>query len=198
MASATATRRVRGRGNGMSDPLAEAYFHWLVDQVREGEGHHARTYWDLLRIMHDTEFVWLVPNDDNRIQDGLDLRGEFLTDNGRTTRVPSEQFGATSSVLEVMIGVSRRLAFIADDSAEGWAWQLLCNLELDKYHDPLSARKSRKVMEILNAMIWRTYAPDGTGGFFPLAWPVEDQRKTEIWYQMNAYVEEIHPEYGRR
>jgi hypothetical protein len=51
------------------------------------------------------------------------------------------------------------------------------------------------VEEILYALIWRTYDPDGVGGFFPLAWPKEDQTKIEIWYQMNAYAKEIHPEY---
>jgi hypothetical protein len=38
-------------------------------------------------------------------------------------------------------------------------------------------------------LIWRTYEPDGSGGFFPLMHP-SDQRirhKVEIWTQMNAY-----------
>jgi hypothetical protein len=36
---------------------------------------------------------------------------------------------------------------------------------------------------------------DGTGGFFPLAWPQEDQRAVELWYQLNSFVEELHPEH---
>jgi hypothetical protein len=99
------------------------------------------------------------------------------------------------SVLEVMIGLSRRLAFYAGGEPEGWAWQLLCNLDLRTFRDPLSRRKASVVAELLHSLIWRTYAPDGTGGFFPLAWPKEDQTKVELWYQMSAYVEEIHPEY---
>jgi hypothetical protein len=53
----------------------------------------------------------------------------------------------------------------------------------------------RQVEEILHTLIWRTYDPDGTGGFFPLTRPQFDQRTIEIWYQMNAYSMEIHPEY---
>jgi hypothetical protein len=29
------------------------------------------------------------------------------------------------------------------------------------------------------------------GGFFPLTHPNDDQRKVEIWYQMNAYLDEL-------
>ena len=29
------------------------------------------------------------------------------------------------------------------------------------------------------------------GGFFPLAFPKEDQTKVEIWYQMSGYLEEL-------
>jgi hypothetical protein len=189
------TRRGDGVPNGMNDPLAEAYLHWLVEQVRAGDGHQTVTYWDVLRLMHETEFVWLVPNDDNRIQDGLDLRADFLNERQEPEfLVMIDRFGPCS-ILEVMIGLSRRLAFAAGGEPEGWAWQLLCNLDLRTFRDPLSRRKASVVAELLHSLIWRTYAPDGTGGFFPLAWPKEDQTKVELWYQMSAYVEEIHPEY---
>lgn len=191
MASNMRTRRGGGDSTERTDPEAEAYFHWLVDQVRE-EGNDHRTYWDILQIMHDTEFVWTVPNDDNRLEDGKDLREEFLSHQG----IPRdrERFGPCS-VLEVMVAISRRLSFVAEDSAEGWAYQLLCNLELDKFTDPLYARKEARAREILHNLVFRLYEHDGTGGFFPLAWPEQDQTKIEIWSQMSAYVLEIHPEY---
>jgi hypothetical protein len=144
--------------------------------------------------MHSKEFLWMpeAGNDDNRIADGLDLRVEFFHENG--VDGDKRMFGP-ASVLEVMIGISRRLAWSAGDGAEGWAWQLLRNLELHKMYDPLPRSKARKADEILERLIWRNYAPDGMGGFFPLAWPSRDQRGVEIWYQMNEYIGEIHPEY---
>jgi hypothetical protein len=51
------------------------------------------------------------------------------------------------------------------------------------------------VEDILDTCIWRTYQPDGQGGFFPLAWPEEDQTKVELWYQIAAYIDELHPEH---
>jgi hypothetical protein len=98
-------------------------------------------------------------------------------------------------VLEVLIALSRRVAWTTDRSPEFWAWQLLENLKLTKASDPLVRRKAERVEEILEALIWRTYDFNGLGGFFPLTYPQDDQTKREIWDQMNAYVNEMyHPE----
>jgi hypothetical protein len=61
--------------------------------------------------------------------------------------------------------------------------------------DPLDRRKARKAEEILDAVIWRTYLPNGQGGFFPLIDFEEDQTQVELWYQMSAFIREMHPEY---
>lgn len=168
----------------------EAYLHWLAPQVLRRTG---ETYWDLLTLMQEKEFVWLVANDDNRIVDGLDLRVEFLHAYATTLQDPNEL--GPCSVLEVLIGLSRRLAFAAEGKPKDWAWNLLCNLGFERHSDPLSRYKRRKVDEVLDMLVWRKYNPDGTGGFFPLAWPDEDQTQVELWYQMAAYISEIHPEY---
>jgi len=175
------------------DALREAYFRWLASQVRE-QRNAGRTYWDLLRLMHQKEFVWLVPNDVNRIVDGTDLRLEFLEETRQRQQRTKEDFGPCS-VLEVMIGISRRLAFGAGGEAEVWAWQLLDNLRLKNASDPLTRGQVNRINKILETLIWRTYDEDGTGGFFPLNNPPEDQTKVEIWYQMAAYILEIRPDF---
>src|SRR4051794_10175629 len=177
--------------NRKLDALKEAYFHWLVSQVREKE-HETRTYWDLLRLMHEKEFVWIVPNDDNRIADALDLRREFLHENRNRGDLTIEDFGPCS-VLEVLIALSRRCEFNApgDATAEEWAWKLINNLRLSGKSDPLSRRGANKVDKILDALIWRTFHPSGEGGFFPLTWPQQNQAKIEIWAQMHAYLNEM-------
>src|SRR5437763_14514406 len=106
MASNTRTRREGGHADTRNDQLAEAYFRWLVSKVQE-DGHSRNTYWDLLQVLFRTEFIWLVPNDDNRIVDGLDLRVEFLKSQRR--RGSPEQLGPFCSVLEVLVGISERL-----------------------------------------------------------------------------------------
>jgi hypothetical protein len=185
-----------------SHPISGDYLLWLASQIRgDDDGNPNRTYEGLLTIMYETEFIWLqnVPNDDNRIGDGLDLRVDFchqagipLGDTGRfldrTAPVPPCSF------LEVLIGLSRRLEFIAGGRANGWAWVLMNNLELHRITDPVGRGKARRASSIMERCVWRTYEPNGVGGFFPLENPNEDQREVELWYQMSAYVDDIQNE----
>ena len=161
------------------------YYLWLIAQIGVPE-RNRNTYNDLFMRLHETEFVWIVPHDDNRLQDGVELRSEFL--NGRRIR---DLEGRPISLLEVLIALSRRVAWTTDRSSEFWAWQLLENLRLTKSSDPLTGQKAERVEEVLEALIWRTYERDGNGGFFPLNHPLDDQTKREIWDQMNAYVNEM-------
>ncbi len=170
----------------MSGDPQEAYLDFLEPRVGVDTSSQG-AYWDILNIMFAKEFVWLVPNDDNRIVDGLDIRAEWeWFDNvGQVVDL------GPCSFLEVLIGISRRMAFITDESAEGWGWQLLTNLRLDKMRDPLSQYKVRKAHDILDVVIWRNYNSDGSGGFFPLMRPKNNQREIELWYQMSEYFEEL-------
>jgi len=177
----------------MNSSLAEDYLQWLEPQIRDEFVNRGATYRHMLECMFDKDYVWLVPNDDNRLQDGLDLRAEFcFSHNVQPDHVLTHK---PSSFLEVLIGLSRRLAFVAGGTPQGWAWQLIVNLELPNMTDPLSRYKVRKLNDIMDTTIFRTYQPNGLGGFFRLSWPERDMRKVELWYQMAAYISEIHPEY---
>ena len=59
----------------MDEPIESLYFNWLVAKVTDP---HARTpsqtHWKLLRELHSNEFVWHVARDDNRAEDGVNLR----------------------------------------------------------------------------------------------------------------------------
>jgi hypothetical protein len=165
------------------------YLNWLILQVGN------ETVDDIHPVctqMHQKGFVWFVANDDNRLQDGLDLRLEFLYETGKNA--PNEALRTVHvSVLEVLVALSRRMEFALDGNAFDWAWVLMQNLGLDKFRGRLTPRKRDQVDEILEALIWRNYDADGQGGFFPLAWPNEDQTKIEIWYQLQNWISEQHP-----
>lgn len=139
--------------------------------------------------MHEKQFTWTVPHDDNRVADARQLRHEF----SGADRMDPE----VVSVLEVVVALSRRLSFDDDGPADKWAWELIRNLGLHRrrFLDPLSTRQINEISDILDCLIWRRYEPSGLGGFFPLAHADRDQRKVEVWYQMAAYLEEQHPEY---
>lgn len=164
--------------------VEQEYYEWLVAQI---DFHNGRSYRDLCEIMHNVEFVWTIQGDDSRVADGLYLRQEFTQE-----QEPNLDLGG-ATFLEVLIGLSRRVAFISghEGHAPEWAWALIKNLRLYKYSDPMSNERRRNTYDKLAAVIWRTYREDGYGGFFPLQNPVKDQREVEIWYQMNAYVNEM-------
>jgi hypothetical protein len=176
------------------DQLRQEYLGWLEAQFRDEHGNPDKSYWDLLNLMFEKDFRWSHPMDENRAVDGLDLRVYFAREQGL---LPSSMdfLGPQCSFLELLIGLSKRLAFLAEGNASGWAWNLLGNLELHRMWDPLTPAKRRRAEEIMDNVIERRYLPDGTGGFFPLAWPDDDMTQIELWYQMNAYVSELHPEH---
>jgi hypothetical protein len=78
-------------------------------------------------------------------------------------------------------------------SPQEWGEEILHNLQLDQMWDPLSQRKRQKAIDIIEGVVWRNYKRDGTGGMFPLIRPEYNQKKVEIWYQLNAYVMQNYP-----
>ena len=174
----------------MSDHPDEVYLAWLYGQTANaGLKNPARTHWKLLRQLYKKEFVWIVPNDDNRMEDGKELRYEFLVDS--PLPVDDDWMHLGCSMLEMLIALSRRLYFLTDVEPHEWFWELLENVGISMagsndlhYNDKLESY----VDMILDRIIWRTYAPDGNGGLFPLSSTDKDQRKIEIWYQMSAYL----------
>lgn len=167
-------------------PLDDAYLTWLYSQIGSVKlKNRARTYWRLARQLFTKEFIWLVPNDDNRVEDGRDLRFEFLEK--EELQSDDDWLNLGCSVLEMLIGLSRRLSFEAEGEARDWFWHLMDTLELRECTDRADWSEEY-VDEILNRMVFRTYKPDGTGGLFPLLNPSCDQRDVELWYQMSAYL----------
>ena len=179
----------------MPEPLDETYFHWLYGQVAAVRiKNPARSYWALLRALHSTEFVWLIANDDNRLEDGRDLRSEFILDEGIDS-VEKDWMTIGCSMLEMLIGLSRRLAFESDnDDPARWFWHLLNNINLGNFNDShiQSEQQLDYINQVLEQVIWRNYRQDGRGGLFPLRRPQEDQRQVELWYQLSSYLIEGH------
>ncbi len=170
-----------------SAPLDELYLTWLYSQVGDTRvKNRNRTYWRLLKLLFTKEFVWIVPNDDNRIADGTDLRYEFV-DQSNLDDVDQGWINLGCSFLEILVGLSRRLYFQEEREPREWFWEMINNLGLIKHTDDASF-SNEEVNDILERVIWRIYQPNGEGGLFPLRHAPADQRNIEIWYQMCAYL----------
>jgi hypothetical protein len=168
-------------------PIDELYFTWLYGLVLDPRIKKTyRTYWRLFKLMYTKEFVWIVPNDDNRIEDGKDLRYEFV-DHQKLMDVDIGWLNLGCSMLELLIGLSRRLSFETEGEPRLWFFKLLENADLTKFNDGYHFTDDM-VNDRLDAIIWRTYGPTGEGGLFPLRNPCDNQRYVELWYQMSAYI----------
>jgi len=175
----------------MDEPLDELYLKWLYSQVGDPRiKNPRRTYWTVLRQLFHKEFVWLIPNDDNRAADGKELRYEFVNENN-IQDVDLAWVHQGVSMLELLVGLSRRLAFEAEGKPRDWFWELMGNLGLRHCNDSgweFKLSSAEEIDEKLDKVIYRTYSPSGHGGLFPLENSDKDQRSVELWYQMSEYV----------
>lgn len=174
----------------------EDYFVWLCELVDAEDPDNG--YDGLMRYLYNVEFsektAKLIPNDDNRIFDGIDLRREFEKESFY------ENYGCLEgpcSLLEMLIAMSYR---IEDDFGIydniGWFWEMLRNLGISDMTDRnfYAPGGVDYVEEKVRRLLERRYSRDGSGSLFPLKNCSEDQRKLEIWYQMSFYIVENYME----
>lgn len=172
----------------MNGNLDDLYLAWLYQQVGARsvkEQDPSRTHWRLLRQLYLTEFVWILDRDENRAEDGRALRYEW--DDEVKIHVDQDWMMRGCSFLEMLIALSRRLAFEGDGHPHLWFWHLIGNIDLTRFTDD-SNFDPRVVDEIVDTVNLRLYDRHGRGGLFPLRRVRRDQRNAELWYQMNAYL----------
>lgn len=161
---------------------------WLYRQVASSRLRNTRrTHWHLMRLLFTREFVWSVPNDDNRLMDGIELRYEFLNE-AYSGEFNPDWMDLECSVLEMLVAFARRLSFETEREPRAWFWEFMENLELHSTdHDP---QPPEEVNAILDIFLDRKYDRRGNGGLFPLRHTKKDQRKIEIWYQFCEYIDQ--------
>lgn len=178
--------------------LDQDYFRYLCELVDADREDSPYIY--LMRKLFETEFSYetavLIPNDDNRIEDGLALREEYLEE---TKRFHNLILCGPCSLLEMIIGLARRIEYdFGKYSYISWFWEMIGNLELLEFDDvkfnKLSAFEEEFIDGTICRLLNRTYSPNGDGSLFPMNKPRRDLRKTEIWYQMSNYLVERYME----
>lgn len=181
----------------------ELYFQWLCMLVHLDDDEAGNCYIALADILHHMEFYALISMDENRIEDGLDLRTEWLERIHEAGYFfPETSLDYTScSVLEVLVGMAVRcenqIMWDPDygDRTYIWFWEMLWNLldangisSEDCTNDNIDEFIACQVQEAVVSLLDRSYNFDGSGGLFPLRNPRRDQRHVELWTQMNQYM----------
>lgn len=173
--------------------LDNDYFAWLCALV--DADNECGSFIFLMRELFETEFSYatanLVPNDDNRIEDGLLLREEFLQEEKLDNSVV---LCGPCSLLEMMIKLAERMEdIVCEYDYIYWFWEMIRNLNFIEYYDTHKSWMNGCVCpsDIYHGIIMlldRTYTREGLGSLFPMKNSRRDMRSIEIWYQMNNYL----------
>lgn len=182
--------------------LRDDYILWLYKLL----GKQQRSYLKLCKELHRKKFRWFIKNDDNRCQDGIELRERFVEE----TRLDESHtevryfLKEECSVLEVLVALAQRmndLMYDLNDTQKNRSGEffhdMLVNLNLNRFVDGYNLGRDfdpvseAEIDEILEVMMDRTYKVDGRGGIFPLKKRHrQDQTGVEIWYQMMLWLDE--------
>lgn len=188
------TAQLRGAMR-QEEQIQDEYFEWIIRLVTEGKYAGRKSWRKLFRLLHETEFIYILDMDANRADDGIDLRYRFAWERHLDARKVDTAFGDRScSVLEMMAALAMRCEeHITDDPESGnrtgkWFFEMVESLGLedmdDEHFDKITAA------DILVRFMRREYRADGRGGLFTVDDGIHDMRDTEIWYQMMWYLNE--------
>lgn len=175
------------------DEINNEYFEWMFDLVCGNRYSKYISYRKLLMRLHTTEFIFSIPKDANRAEDGIGLRYRFALYKDDMDIL--DYLNGPCSVLEMMIALSIRCEEdIMDvptmgDRTGQWFWGMIVNLGLGSMTDD---RYDKQYVDfVLDRFLNREYDPDGKGGLFTVRNCDEDLRTAEIWYQMCWYLDNI-------
>lgn len=173
------------------DYVLDDYFDWLYFAVVPGQPIADRPYRKLLSMLHNMDFRYSIPFDENRAADGRNLRWYYVNDGGDDSIM---DWKAPCTVLEVLISLAMHMESIMgepgdDYSVPHWFWWMLSNLDLDEMTD--DRYDKTYVYGRVSMFLDRTYEPDGYGNIIFIPNTKEDLRKVELWHQMCWYLDSI-------
>lgn len=189
------------RADKNRDRILNEYFDWMNRIVCGGSYSRNLSWKRLFRLLHETEFIYILELDGNRADDGTDLRYRFAFENGYSEKEINDAMNdRPCSILEMMVALAQRCEeHITGDPDSGdrtgkWFFEMIESLGLldmdDDHFDKIIA------YDILSRFMRREYRSDGRGGLFTVSDSAYDMRTDEIWYQMMHYLNEN--VYGRR
>lgn len=183
----------------MHDWIIDEYFNWLCEIVCKNRVSDQITYTKLLTYLHNTAFRYSIQRDENRAEDGIELRYKFAYEKNLehypTIKEIESALSGPCSVLEMMVALALRCEHtIMDDAKVGdrtrqWFWGMCRNIGLGGMRDGLFDKMEAE--EIINRFLDRQYEPNGKGGLFTIRGCDTDLRRVEIWHQLCWYLDSI-------
>lgn len=177
--------------------ITNEYFNWLTDLMCKERFAPGTSYSKLLEKLHDTVFRYSIPKDQNRAEDGIDLRYRFAITNGYEDvyDMVLDILDGPCSVFEMMVALAIRCEEAIMDSPDmgdrtgQWFWKMVVSLGLGSMMD--DRFDEIFVEEAIDRFLDREYEPNGIGGLFTIRNCDRDLREVEIWYQLCWYLDNI-------
>ena len=175
--------------------FAEGYFHWICGKLDPDE-----KYTILMRYLFEMEFVWINEYDENRAEDGCNLRLRYEQESGEECQ--DDWMEWPCSILEMMYALAIRFEdsvmydiSYGEDRTSQWFWMMVETLGLGMCNDVEWRADPGDALdyftERIEMFINRLYSPDGDGSLFPMGKKCpKDWAETEIWTQMMCYYNE--------
>lgn len=180
--------------------LNELYFKWICSIIFPNEITRNK-YTNVLKVLYETEFDYIIDLDENRQKDGIDLRYHFSYACKIPYDIVKNNFNIYKcSMLEMMTALAKRCEedLMSDlnfgDRTDLWFWIMFSNLGLnnydDSYWDPVYSYY--EVKNILRKFMFREYNADGSnGGLFICPNSGYDLRTMQLWDQMGLYMNNL-------
>ena len=173
------------------DRIRDIYFKWMVRQV-DGD-RPSLLYLKLLRLLHETDFFYILDMDENCAGHGMELRDRFAYERQIPEDLVAEALDdRPCSVLEMMVSLALRCEeHITSDPDFGnrtshWFFEMVDSLGLSEMDNKHFDRPLAE--DIIFRFLSREYAPNGVGGLFTIHHPAQDLREVDIWSQMMWYL----------
>lgn len=170
------------------DILWDDYLEYLI---RRGNLQKYYEYTRLWEILHNIEFTWIINRDKNRECDGIDMREDYYIPS-RFLDQEDYFLNHWCSVMEMLVGLAIRVdnEFLGGDepTPELFFMEMIDNLGLREFTTRHCSKN--EVNRIIKKWLDRKFNKNGKGSPFPVRYDHRDQRRVEIWDQMNSYISE--------
>lgn len=175
----------------------QQYLEWLMNGMCRDRFPDTISYQKLFRLLLTTEFKPLIPKDQNRVSDALELREGFIEDWRHILKPDGLRHlkYMPCTILEVMVALATRMenSIMTNpkygDRTSQWFWMMVSSLGLNGMYD--ERFDERTAVDILRHFVRREYEPNGVGGLFTIRNTDKDLREVEIWVQMLWFLDTL-------
>lgn len=173
--------------------ISKDYFKWLCKLI-DYRG-KVKIYKKTLALLHEQDFIYILPKDGNRYEDGIELRYRYGYEHHISYDDVQDNLDTKPcSVFEMMVALAVRcedhIMYDPDrgDRQSKWFWVMFDNLGLRPMTNSKFEECYPEILEIIDRLNYREYEPDGEGGLFTTSDPTKNMLEEEIWYQMMEYL----------